>query len=111
MVKTNKAKLTRFLPVAAIAEAGFLNFVRAPWNDKAFEELENFNGERHNGHDDIADTLSDAILVLNQSRVMPELALYTPSHTPMNTLSYNNTITSVAHTFNNTNGILNIHNN
>lgn len=66
LVKVNKSKLTRFLPFSAISEAGYVQFVKSEWLDEAFEELENFNGTRNNGHDDICDTLSDAILILNQ---------------------------------------------
>jgi predicted phage terminase large subunit-like protein len=93
LVKTNKSKLTRFLPVASISEAGFLNFVRADWNDEAFTELENFNGDKNNGHDDIADTLSDAILALNQSYNLPDFSITnigtvaTPSFTGYNSNS------------------------
>ena len=75
LVKTNKSKLTRFLPFSAIAEAGLVNFVNADWTDEAFIELENFNGERNNGKDDIADCLSDSVLVLNQGFELPSFQL------------------------------------
>jgi len=75
LVKTNKSKLTRFLPFASIAEAGLVSFVRAEWNDEAFTELENFNGAKNNGKDDIADTLSDAVLSLNSSTQLPDFTL------------------------------------
>lgn len=53
LVKAQRgSKLTRFLPFAAVAEAGLVKIVRAEWNDELLEELERFNGGKHNGHDD-----------------------------------------------------------
>ena len=75
LVKTNKSKLTRFLPFSSLAEAGFIQFVKADWLEEAFTELENFNGEKNNGKDDICDTVSDAILVLNQDVALPSFSL------------------------------------
>jgi len=75
LVKTNKSKLTRFLPFSAIAEAGLVHFVKAEWLEEAFDELENFNGEKNNGKDDICDTLSDAVLVLNQGTELPDFSM------------------------------------
>jgi len=82
LVRTNKSKLTRFLPFSAIAEAGLVNFVKSEWLDEAFTELENFNGEKNNGHDDICDCLSDAVLVLNQGTEIPDFSLGTFNSTP-----------------------------
>lgn len=75
LVKTQKSKLTRFLPVAALAEAGRIQYVRAEWNEDVFTELEQFNGERNPWHDDIADVHSDAILVLNQGMELPTMVM------------------------------------
>jgi predicted phage terminase large subunit-like protein len=80
VVKTNKSKLTRFLPVSAIAQAGFLQFVNADWTEEALIELENFNGEKNNGHDDIVDTISDGVLALNQGLEIPDFSLASVHH-------------------------------
>lgn len=88
LVKVNKSKLTRFLPFSAISEAGYVQFVKSEWIEEAFTELENFNGQRNNGHDDICDTLSDAVLVLNQGTYeLPSLNL--PDLSGSSTPSFN----------------------
>lgn len=82
--KMNKSKRTRFMPVSSLAQAGWFKVVRADWNDTAFEELERFNGEKHNGHDDICDTLSTAVSVLNKglleipSFTLPDFSMPNP---------------------------------
>jgi len=76
IVKSNKSKLLRFLPFSALAEAGVVQFVKSEWLEEAFEELENFNGAKNHGKDDICDTLSDAIYVLNQGGAeLPQFTL------------------------------------
>lgn len=75
LVKTNKSKLTRFMPFSAISEAGHVNFVKSDWLDEMFEELERFDGTRNCGKDDICDCLSDAVLVLNQGTEIPSFSL------------------------------------
>lgn len=75
LVKTNKAKLTRFLPFSALSEAGRVRFVKSEWLEEAFKELEVFSGVRNGFHDDICDTLSDAIIVLNQGTTIPTMSL------------------------------------
>lgn len=75
LVKTNKAKLTRFLPFSALSEAGRIRFVKAEWLEECFKELEVFSGARNGFHDDICDTLSDAVLVLNQGQELPTMSL------------------------------------
>lgn len=72
IVKTNRSKLMRFKPFSSLAEAGVVRFVKASWNDEAYIELENFNGERNNGHDDICDAISDAVFALNTGSNLPE---------------------------------------
>lgn len=54
-------KVSRFLPVAARAEAGKVYFVEGDWNGWLFEELEAFPYGRH---DDGADTLSGIVHML-----------------------------------------------
>jgi predicted phage terminase large subunit-like protein len=92
LVKTNKSKLTRFLPFSAISEGGFVHFVKAEWLDECLTELENFNGEKNNGHDDICDCISDAVLVLNQSIELPSFALPDLSYTPQHNIQQNSSI-------------------
>lgn len=82
LVKTNKSKLTRFLPFSALSESGRVQFVKAEWLEDCLSELENFNGEKNNGHDDIADTISDAVLALNQTQVLPSFELADLTQTP-----------------------------
>jgi predicted phage terminase large subunit-like protein len=108
--KPVKSKLVRFQPFAAVTEARFVRVVAGDWNKHYFDQLEIFDGlGKH--HDDMVDATSDAFFLLNKSYKLPELSLHAPNYAPVGKLSYNNTITSVAHTFNNTNGSLNIHNN
>lgn len=78
IMKTNKAKLTRFLPVSAIAQAGLIDFVNADWTEDILKEMENFNGEKNNGKDDMCDCMSDAIAALNLGVELPNLS-YSPS--------------------------------
>lgn len=75
LVKTNKSKLTRFLPFSSLAEAGRIRFVKAEWLEECFKELEVFSGTRNGFHDDICDTLSDAILSLNQGVDIPTMRI------------------------------------
>ena len=58
--KTHANKVKRFEPVAAMAENEMIHVVKADWNDKFFDELEQFTGDQK-GHDDIVDALSDLV--------------------------------------------------
>jgi predicted phage terminase large subunit-like protein len=78
LTKPVKSKVTRFAPFSSIAQAGFVQIVKAEWNKEFFEELEIFTGEKKN-KDDIADTCSDCILLLNKELVLPSFTL--PSFT------------------------------
>ena len=51
------AKVTRFSPLSAQAEAGNVKVLRASWNNRLFDELESFPEAKH---DDSADSLSRA---------------------------------------------------
>lgn len=73
LIKPTKSKLQRFLPFSAIAEAGYVRFVKLENLDELFDELERFNGERRNGFDDFADTLSDAMIILNTGLELPTM--------------------------------------
>lgn len=44
---TSQSKVSRFAPFAALAEAGGVRVVRAPWNEIYFAELERFDGSRN----------------------------------------------------------------
>ena len=77
LTRPHKSKRTRFLPASAIAEAGYMNVVKADWNDDFFNELEEFTGLKPRERDDIVDTVSDCILVLNQELVLPSFSLPT----------------------------------
>lgn len=72
--KPVKSKITRFAPFSSLAQAGFVQIVKADWNKEFFEELENFDGSR-NKKDDQADCCSDCILHLNRELVLPDFAL------------------------------------
>lgn len=75
IVKANKSKLLRFKPFSSLSEAGVVRFVKAEWLDEAYEELENFNGAKNNGHDDICDAISDAVFALNTRTEIPDFSL------------------------------------
>ena len=75
VIKSQKTKLTRFLPVSALAEAGRIQFVKSSWLDEALKELENFTGGKNDGHDDICDTMSTGIAALNQGVELPTMIL------------------------------------
>lgn len=66
--QTHQNKVKRFEPVAAMAENEMIHVVKGDWNEKFFDELEQFTGEQK-GHDDIVDALSDLVneLVLKKS--------------------------------------------
>lgn len=92
LVRTNKSKLTRFLPFSAISEAGHVSFVKGEWLEEMLDELERFDGTRNCGHDDFADICSDAVLVLNQGVEIPEFSLPDLSSAPAFTMSQGLTI-------------------
>lgn len=75
IVRPQKAKRVRFLPVSAIAEAGYLNVVKADWNEEFFNELEEFTGLKRGERDDLVDTMSDAVHALNTSIELPQFSL------------------------------------
>jgi predicted phage terminase large subunit-like protein len=69
-----KSKVTRFAPFSSLAQAGFVNVVKAEWNKELFDELEIFNGDRKN-KDDICDCISDCITLLNKDVNLPTFSL------------------------------------
>lgn len=71
---SNKSKLTRFRPLASVAQAGFVDVLNAPWNEFFFDELEGFRGDGKT-HDDLLDAAVSAFWFLNQSRSLPSFQL------------------------------------
>ncbi len=74
LIRPVKAKVERFAPYAAVAEAGFVNLVKAEWNDDYHTELENFDGS-NKFKDDQADASSDCFKLLNQEIQLPSFSL------------------------------------
>ena len=72
--KPVKSKITRFAPFSSIAQAGFVNVVKASWNKDFFDELEVFDGDPKK-KDDICDCCSDCMLVLNKEMHLPGFRL------------------------------------
>lgn len=74
-VRPSKAKVLRFRPFAAIAEAGFVQVVEAPWNRDYLNELEAFTGCNTRVKDDQVDATSTATYFLNQEMQIPSFSL------------------------------------
>lgn len=72
-----KSKRSRFLPFSSIAQAGYVNVVRAEWNEEFFNELEEFTGLKRHERDDICDAVANATTVLAQESTLPEFYLPT----------------------------------
>lgn len=71
MKTTNKSKIVRFAPFAALAEAGGIRVVRGDWNEVYYNELERFDGSR-NVKDDQVDATADAFTHLAQNIHIPD---------------------------------------
>lgn len=69
--QTNKSKVTRFAPFAALCEAGGVRMVRGAWNEEYISELERFDGTR-NIKDDQVDATSDAFHHLASNIHIPD---------------------------------------
>lgn len=74
LIRPEKGKLQRFLPFASVAEAGFVDIVRADWTEDYINELEQteFNNKTF---DDRADATADAFYALNKQIVLPSFTL------------------------------------
>lgn len=72
--KPVKSKITRFAPFSSVAQAGFVNVVKADWNKAFYDELEIFDGDPKK-KDDQVDCCSDAFLLLNKDLVIPTFSL------------------------------------
>lgn len=77
MVSGWHGKLSRFKPVASLAENGHIQIVRGNWNEAFLNEIEAFDGARNSGgmHDDWVDALSDAVIQLSRGAKMPVFTL------------------------------------
>lgn len=74
--KPVKSKLVRFVPFSSVAQAGFVQVVKADWNKDFYDELESFDGlDNSKKKDDIVDTCSDAFLHLNRELQLPTFSL------------------------------------
>ena len=71
---TNKSKVQRFAPFAALCEAGGVRIVKGSWNDTFMLELERFDGSR-SVKDDIVDSTSDAFSELASNIHIPDFTL------------------------------------
>ena len=80
MSKTTGSKIERFAPFSAQAEAGNVDVVRGPWNDRLFTELEKFPPDTDSGHDDDADSVSEAYAALTQKRSKAGVGHYRRAH-------------------------------
>jgi predicted phage terminase large subunit-like protein len=76
MKATNKSKVTRFAPFAAVAEAGGVNVVVGEWNADYLSELVRFDGSR-NIKDDMVDATSDAFNNLSTDIHLPDFTVPT----------------------------------
>jgi predicted phage terminase large subunit-like protein len=66
-----KSKLARMQPFLALAEAGFVKFVKGDWNDMLFDELESFVDGNRNQKDDQWDATATACKALMREQIMP----------------------------------------
>lgn len=87
---SNKSKIDRFRPFAAVAQVGLVKIVRGCVddlenktyrnNDPYYGELEVFDGGRK-GHDDMVDATSDAYMSLATGAILPNFVLPTMTQT------------------------------
>jgi predicted phage terminase large subunit-like protein len=77
-VVSGKSKLTRFLPLCSMAEAGNIKVVRADWNEVFFKELEAFSSDlklQKTQKDDQVDSASDAFTTLAKNINIPSFSI------------------------------------
>lgn len=77
---THSSKVNRFLPFAAMCEAGLVSIVEGDWNEQYLLELETFVGSRKD-HDDQVDATSDAFNRLCRQTTIPSFVLHDLSTT------------------------------
>lgn len=86
-MKSSTRKVDRFRPVASLIENGSMQILKNCGYDYEnnitgdlgffYNELEQFTGKRNTGqvHDDLVDSLSDAVGILMQKKAVPKLSL------------------------------------
>ena len=75
MSKTTGNKIERFSGFSAQAGARNVDVVRGSWNERWFTQLENFPPDQH-GHDDDADSTSEAYAALTERKPTPAVGSY-----------------------------------
>lgn len=72
-ITARKSKKVRFETPSMMAQNGQIKIVKGDWNEAFFEELEtlDFDSKRRKDHDDIADALSDLVIMLRQKLTIP----------------------------------------
>jgi predicted phage terminase large subunit-like protein len=73
-ISGHTGKIARFLPFAAMCEAGMVRVVRGDWNEDFFTELEYFEGNRDQ-KDDQVDAVADAFNTLSKQVMLPTIAM------------------------------------
>lgn len=75
IVKARKSKLQSSENFLIACQEGRVFVVKGTFSDGNYAELENFDGGKHSGHDDIMDTLSQAYNTLTTGRLIPTIKL------------------------------------
>lgn len=110
LVRPLKSKGMRFAPFSTISQAGFVQIVEGEWYQDFVTELENFDMNATRQKDDIVDSVSDGIYVLNQGTALPDFDVGVLSGmssgitAPMSTIGFNGT-TSLDFNIHNSQGI------
>lgn len=85
LVRPLKSKAMRFAPFSTVSQSGFVEIVEGDWYQDFCTELENFDMNAIRQRDDIVDSVSDCVYVLNQGNILPDFdasAFSTISATP-----------------------------
>ncbi|WP_168016599.1 terminase large subunit domain-containing protein [Halomonas salinarum] len=76
ITKARKSKLARAENFLIACQSGNVFIVKGAFSDSNYAELENFDGDKNNGHhDDVMDTLADAWETLVNGRLIPTIKL------------------------------------
>lgn len=75
LVKPMKSKQMRFAPFSTVSQAGFVQIVHGDWYNEFCTELENFDPDNRRLHDDIVDSVSDAMYILANTTTIPTFTL------------------------------------